>query len=132
GHIDIANGVFVDQLWVNFAQVYFNKTKTLKAFGYNVAPWNLHERHDMQEIGSKYIMGNNTPLVFYHFSSNLSGERYRYSAHNTPIVKRLNELYHSRLEQNNIVTFKSIPCYYIVERGKSINQAYKNRPLKNK
>jgi hypothetical protein len=132
GHTDIANGVFVDQLWMNFAPIYFDKVKVLKSQGYNAAPWNLHERFNMRGQNGSYIMHDNSQLVFYHFSNNLSGAHYRYSAFNTPIIKLLNDSYRAKLEQNNVINFKKIPCYYVLERQKYVAYAQKNIPLKNK
>src|SRR5215468_1634567 len=39
-----AYGLFVDQLWMNLAPVFFDHVEVLRHPGCNVAYWNLHER----------------------------------------------------------------------------------------
>lgn len=60
---DICNGLFVDQLWVNLAPVFFEQVNILKHPGLNVAYWNIHERkltHDEDH----YIVNTNFLLLF--------------------------------------------------------------------
>ena len=44
GYNKVAQGLFVDQLWMNLTPLYFDNTVISKNFGLNMAPWNLHER----------------------------------------------------------------------------------------
>lgn len=65
-------GLFTDQLWVNFAPVYFaDNIHVVREPGYNVAYWNLDER-DLEEVDNKYVVktaeGDSGPLVFFHYS----------------------------------------------------------------
>jgi hypothetical protein len=65
-------GLFTDQLWVNFACVYFrDHIHVITEPGYNVAYWNLDER-DLEEVDNNYIVktseGDSGPLVFFHYS----------------------------------------------------------------
>jgi hypothetical protein len=69
---NVAIGLFTDQLWVNFAPVYFgDDVYVVRNPGYNFAYWNLDERM-LEEVNNKYVVksanGNSGPLVFSHFS----------------------------------------------------------------
>ena len=65
--VDSLGGMFVDQLWVNLAPVYFEKVFILKHPGYNVAYWNLYER-TVSVKNNKYYINDFYPLVFFHYS----------------------------------------------------------------
>ncbi len=68
GYSDTYKGMFVDQLPINLAPVFFRDVKILLRRGLNMAPWNLHERSLQLENG-QFVVENDGPLVFYHFSS---------------------------------------------------------------
>ncbi len=68
GYIDTYNGIFVDQLPLNLAPVFFENVYILKDFGINMAPWNLHERYLQYHEEGIFVNGT-TRLKFYHFSS---------------------------------------------------------------
>ena len=61
-----ADGLFVDQKFVDHAHMYFDGVKVLRHRGLNIAYWNLHER-PMRHDGARWMAGND-PLVFMHFS----------------------------------------------------------------
>ena len=66
-HIDFSNGMFTDQLWINFVPLFFKKVFIFCHPGYNMAYWNMHEwlLNDNGEV----VKNNITyPLVFFHFS----------------------------------------------------------------
>ncbi len=67
GYYDFEKGMGVDQLWLNFVPIYFEKVFIAFDIGYNVAYWNLQER-TLSKIEGVYFINQNTPLVFYHFS----------------------------------------------------------------
>ncbi|MEG6548838.1 hypothetical protein V6C53_01200 [Desulfocurvibacter africanus] len=67
-YIRLSEGIFVDQLPMNYAPIFFDNVLIAKNPGYNVAPWNLHERRISGSNGS-YRVNGNWPLIFYHFSS---------------------------------------------------------------
>jgi hypothetical protein len=64
---DFCKGLFVDQLWLNLAPIYFNSIKISKHLGLNVAYWNLHERK-ISKKDEDYFVNDTEPLVFFHFS----------------------------------------------------------------
>jgi hypothetical protein len=63
--VAIAEGLFVDQRWIDFVPSYFEHTVLIDE-GYNVAYWNLHER--AVKIGAEGYEANGRPLRFFHFS----------------------------------------------------------------
>jgi len=64
---DVVNGLFVDQLFITIAPVYFNFIVVSRNLGLNVAYWNLFER-TLSQKENVYYAGNQS-LVFFHFSS---------------------------------------------------------------
>jgi hypothetical protein len=107
-YIDLANGIFVDQLWVNFIHIIFEKAHILRSPGYNMAYWNYNERTLLSEGGRYYVNTKDTPLVFYHFSGYdpnnptqvSKGKRSTYSTDNRPDIAGLFEQYSKDLKNN--------------------------------
>jgi hypothetical protein len=64
--IDVANGLFTDQKWIDLVPGYFASTAILRDPTYNVAFWNLHER-TVERDGDTFSVGGR-PIAFYHFS----------------------------------------------------------------
>jgi hypothetical protein len=64
--VDLLNGYFVDQKFIDFVPLFFERVLVEKDVGYNVAYWNLHSRR----IGSEKNRWrcNDGPLYFFHFS----------------------------------------------------------------
>jgi hypothetical protein len=123
GFIDICNGLFVDQLWINLAPIFFNNVLVLKEMGYNVAPWNLHERHLIEKRNGSFVMPDGTTLVFYHFSSynykfpgKIANKYDRFDFVNCPELKPIYEGYQFLLLRNKIDQFCNESCYYQIER----------------
>ncbi len=72
GYIDTYKGLFVDQLPMNQAPLFFKNIYLLQDLGMNMAPWNLHERVlDFRE--ARYFVNQSEPLKCYHFSSFKTG-----------------------------------------------------------
>jgi hypothetical protein len=117
--IDFANGLFVDQLWMNFAPIYFNKVLIFRDLGYNVAYWNLHERV-ISQVGDEYYVNENIPLIFYHFSGYkfskpeiLSKYQNRYTFDKKPDVLPLFKEYHNGVMTSRFNEFWQVPCFYM-------------------
>jgi hypothetical protein len=64
--VDVLNGYFVDQKFIDFVPVLFENFHIEKQPGYNVAYWNLHSRRVHKENGDWQC--NDGPLYFFHFS----------------------------------------------------------------
>ena len=67
-YYDPGSGLFVDQLWVTLAPLYFPGVFVEKDPGYNMCYWNHFERTLSRENG-RYMVNNKHELIFYHFSS---------------------------------------------------------------
>jgi hypothetical protein len=61
-------GLFVDQIWVTLAPLYFDGFFVEKEPGYNMSYWNHFERSVSFDQGCYWINGSHE-LIFYHFSS---------------------------------------------------------------
>jgi hypothetical protein len=61
-------GLFVDQIWVSLAPLYFEGFFVEKDPGYNMCYWNHFERTLSFSDGNYFVNGKHN-LVFYHFSS---------------------------------------------------------------
>lgn len=64
--VDLAKGYFVDQKFIDFVPLFFERLLIEKDVGYNVAYWNLHSRRISCEDGQWKC--NSAPLYFFHFS----------------------------------------------------------------
>ena len=67
--INLVEGYFTDQIWINLVPVYFRNVRILRSFGLNLAFWNLHERTVAADSGGGYRVNGRDPLLFVHFSS---------------------------------------------------------------
>lgn len=61
-----AQGLYLDQKWLDLAPLYFAGVEPLLDVTCNVAWWNLHER-SVTAVGEQYLV-DGRPLGFYHFS----------------------------------------------------------------
>lgn len=64
--VDVHNGLFVDQKWIDLAPGLFDGVRVLKDEGLNVAYWNLNGR-TVDTKGDRPMV-NGTLLRFFHFS----------------------------------------------------------------
>jgi hypothetical protein len=64
--VDVQNGYFVDQKFIDLAPVFFGNIFVEKDTGYNVAYWNLHSREISMDNGT--WLCNGRPMYFFHFS----------------------------------------------------------------
>jgi hypothetical protein len=118
-YIDLANGMFVDQLWLNFAPIYWHKVLIFRHMGYNMAYWNLHERV-LGFANNKYIVNQNEPLVFFHYSgynpskpSSISKYQNRYDFEYRTDMKQIFYDYAEKLQDNNFEYFQQFDCAYM-------------------
>lgn len=119
-YINTPMGLFVDQLWMNLSVCYCDRAFILKDEGYNMAPWNLHERKLNND--EHFIVNNKTPLTFFHFSGITDQEVFTKSKDpsltfsNRPDLKTLFANYNKQLLINNKNYFKIIECKYTNNR----------------
>ncbi|MEO1043414.1 MAG: glycosyltransferase [Pseudomonadota bacterium] len=65
--VDLANGMFVDQKFMDYAPAFVGATMLLHDPGYNAAYWNLHERSITKDSSGTWL-ADGGPLTFFHFS----------------------------------------------------------------
>ena len=110
-------GLNVDQKWLEFVPLYFQRVKTILHAGCNVAYWNLHQR-EIRKQGDKYFL-NNEPLIFFHYSGysvkhpdQISRHQDRISFEGNAELRELFEFYHRTLTANDHEKMLSLKCYY--------------------
>ena len=125
--IDLCEGLFVDQHWVNFAPIYYDNVLIDRHLGYNVAYWNLHERYLSADETGQWRVNETDFLLFFHYSGynpyrpdEVSKYQTRYTFVQTttneqsrPDAKPLFDLYRDRLLTNHNDLYRKYPCVYI-------------------
>ncbi|MCF3627082.1 tetratricopeptide repeat protein [Planktothrix agardhii 1801] len=115
--VDIPNGLFVDQKWMDLIPGYFPDTYILHDPSYNVAYWNLHDR-TVEKIGDEYFV-DGRPLAFFHFSgyspqnkNSLSKHQTRHNLDDLPVVKKLCDCYKNKMLNSGYLEAKDFPYAY--------------------
>ncbi len=123
-YYNFCEGMGVDQAWLDFVPLYFEKVMVLQNKGYNVAYWNLHERSVSGKNGA-YRVNDTEPLIFFHISGydvnqpgQLSKHQNRYIFDTLPVVKEIYEEYRSALQQNRHSFFSQLACVYVKPKKK--------------
>lgn len=118
-YIDLENGMFVDQLWVNFAPIYWENVLIFRHLGYNMAYWNLHERN-LNQKENQYFVNEKEPLVFFHYSGYnptkpeaISKYQNRYQFSERPDIVQLFDNYAANLKANKFEFFQQFRCAYM-------------------
>ena len=76
-------GLFYDQIWINYVPTFFESYHIVRDPGYNVANWNLHERTLTRDARGKWWVNQTVELAFFHFSHyNISAPDVISSYHN--------------------------------------------------
>lgn len=103
-YIDVRGGVFVDQLCLNQAPIFFPGCVATLHAGINAAYWNLHERSI--RFHGNMAFANEEPLVFFHFSGfevdneiTLSRHQNRYRSSDSEGLQRLVREYKQLLDE---------------------------------
>ena len=102
-------GLSTDQKWITIAPCFFSEIKISFNMGYNVAMWNSHERW-LTSIGNeKYLVNEQYPLIFFHYSSfdeqnpsNLSKRSFSEKFKNRQDLKNMAEGYAVKLKERRI------------------------------
>ena len=115
--VDLANGLFVDQRFVDFAPSFLEDLTVLRNPGYNVAYWNLANR-PVKEDASGWTAGG-SPLVFFHFSGIVPGAPDVFSKHQSRFdmtnIGEATELVHdyiAEIDAHGHAHWSSIPYAY--------------------
>jgi len=117
--IDLCNGLFVDQNWVNFLPVFWENVHVEKHVGYNAAHWNLHERR-FSIKNQIHLVNDSQPLVFFHYSgydpqkpSVVAKYQNRFEFGQRLDLKPLFLFYHQELIRNENAYYRQFACFYI-------------------
>ena len=113
-----ADGLFVDQKFMDLAPGYFSSLAILRHPGLNVAYWNLHERTPYLADGRWRVAGED--LVFFHFSGfiyhpkpkevdEISKYTNRISLKRRPELRPLFNDYRTALLRNGYESFIKMP-----------------------
>lgn len=122
GFIQPANGFFVDQLPINLVPLFFKGVSILEDLGYNMAPWNLHER-TLHKKDGVYKVNNMETLKFFHFSSfsyqkiELPSGYNRFSLKERLDLHDIYKSYNQDLQDNKYSIYKEIPCIFVEIRN---------------
>ena len=136
GYIDVYNGMFVDQLPINHAPVFFKDVKVLSDMGVNMAPWNLHERF-LQTTPDGLSVNGKFKLSFYHFSSFKPGnmelpQQYynRFRLQDRADLKEIYQQYGEDLQLARNDFFEQFICSYTAIREAAIKKNKKAKLLR--
>lgn len=113
--VDVSNGIFVDQSWIDLVPAMFDHVRILRHPGYNVAYWNLSQR-GVSAAGGGYLV-NGQPLAFFHYSGVNPQDPQPVSKHQDrhtldsvdPAVRELILDYCARVIANGHERYKALP-----------------------
>lgn len=104
--VDLQNGLFVDQKFVEFAPSFIQNLEIIRHPGYNVAYWNLANR--TMRLNDEQVEVNGKPLIFFHFSGVvpensdvLSKHQNRFKATDDPLLAKIVRAYLGELTRFN-------------------------------
>lgn len=120
---DMKNNLFTDQLWINYLPCFVDKYLILKHPGYNVAPWNLHQRV-LTFNDDKYNV-NHSPLFFFHFSGLQIKNDGLIPYTSKPFseisnVEKIFNYYFKLLLINKVNEFSKIACFYTTRNCRNL------------
>lgn len=116
--VDLQNGLFVDQKFMDLAPCYVDRTAILRHKGYNAAYWNLSERPVTEQGG--HLLAGGEPLHFFHFSGVVPQDRSVFSKHQNRFERKdigaplcgLLDSYLDRLAAFGHAELKALPYAY--------------------
>jgi len=104
GYRNASEGLFYDQIWINYVPTLFESYHIIRDPGYNVANWNLHERKLTRDAHGKWWVNQHIELAFFHFSHyNISLPDIISSYHNRFTFTRRPDLLPLFTEYRNLV-----------------------------
>ncbi len=118
-YIDLCNGLFTDQHWMDFLPVLVDNVHIERNPGYNAAYWNLHERAFTFE-NNNFKVNNGNTLIFFHYSGYdpakpdiLSKYQDRFKLADRPDLTSLFKIYKESLLKLGNGYYRNFPCFYI-------------------
>lgn len=130
GQIDLSHGYFVDQLWMNLAPIIFERVAVLKDYGYNMGPWNLHERNVTKVDSNGVLINDEAPLVFYHYSKlsdnedEVSRVYNRYQLSDLKLLQTLYKEYKALMVKNEYHNYKGLKIAYDIKPVEVKNEEF--------
>ncbi|WP_179319483.1 hypothetical protein [Winogradskyella helgolandensis] len=124
GYHDLKKGFFYDQIWLGYGPAFLDNVYVLRHLGYNVANWNLHERHIINDAETYYVNTKNTPLRFFHYS--------HYKMENEPQIASYNKNFNLENRLDIVPVFglyKKLLLANNYAALKKINYAYGKQPV---
>jgi len=123
-----AEGMHVDQNWVNFAPVMNDGVFILRDNAYNIAYWNLHERGKRLRFEHANLFIDDRQAVFFHFSGfnpespeTISAHQSRFLLPDFPNVRPVYEFYRALLQKFEYGRLKKWPyAFGIFDNGVQI------------
>jgi len=129
---NVCNGLYVDQIWLNYVPIFFEKVFIIKHPGYNAAYYNLHERF-FSGSGEEIMVNGDHPLVFYHFTGYdinkrelISKYQTRFSFDARPDISVLYSKYENQIRSNKHDLFTGLIPYYQKLRDEKIKKEASN------
>ncbi|MFT7308267.1 MAG: hypothetical protein ACI964_000847 [Spirosomataceae bacterium] len=122
GFVNFMDGMFVDQLWLNYVPLFFQNVVISQHLGLNVGYWNLHER-SLQEHDGNFTVNNQFPLVLFHYSGynidspkGISAHTDRFDLDDKPELMPVFQLINDELTANRHDQLKELPNLLISEK----------------
>lgn len=110
-----AEGLFVDQRWIDFVPGLIAETGILRDPAYNIAYWNLATRELAYDDQRGYTV-NGAPLRFFHFSGyspdrpdELSKHQNRIRLSDNPALRRICDEYGAALREEGFERVRTLP-----------------------
>lgn len=117
-YYNFAEGMGVDQIWLNLVPLLFEETGIVRHPGANVAYWNLHERALSEQDGVVMVNGTHR-LLFLHISGYRFDEPEKISRHqdrflmsDQPVLREMLNTYRALVIDNGYQKFSPMPCLY--------------------
>jgi len=135
--IDLKEGYFVDQLWMNLVPIYYPGAAIFRHPGVNIAYWNLHERSVLnnREVHHKERAW---PLILFHFSGfrpaspqRLTRAETRVGPREQPALLPLLECYSKLLLANGYEHFSRIESTFVTANKKAAEEQQKEFDKRN-
>ena len=125
-YYNFAEGMGVDQIWINLVPLLFKPVCIANHLGLNVAYWNLHER-SISFSQEQYWVNHDQALVFVHISGyqfdqpeQLSRHQNRYQLKDLPVLAQLFQAYQQKVIENGYAVYMPMACAYAKAPTKSL------------